>query len=110
MNRVLILAEGQTEERFVKDILQPHLWPLGVDPQPKIATTKRVKDGADFKGGVIKFKKVEDNLRRLLGDTGARRKNSNLIFRLKTIERAIERVTRDRSAMSSVHGKRAQPG
>jgi len=52
MHRVLILAEGQTEERFVKDILQPHLWPFGVDPQPKIATTKRIKDGIDFKGGV----------------------------------------------------------
>jgi len=52
MHRVLILAEGQTEERFVKDILQPHLWPFGVDPQPKIAITKRIKGCIDFKGGV----------------------------------------------------------
>lgn len=71
MKRVLILAEGQTEERFVKDILQPHLWPLDIHAEPKIAATKRVKDGPDFKGGVRQFKKVEDDLRRLLGDTGA---------------------------------------
>jgi len=71
MKRVLILAEGQTEERFVKDILQPHLLVLGIAIQPKIATTKRVKSGPDFKGGITDFKKVEDDLRRLLGDTGA---------------------------------------
>jgi hypothetical protein len=80
MNRVLILVEGQTEERFIKDILQPHLWDLNVDLQPKIATTKRVKDGRDFKGGATKFKKVEDDLRRLLGDTGAARITTLLDF------------------------------
>lgn len=30
MKRVLILAEGQTEERFVKDILQAHLLVFGI--------------------------------------------------------------------------------
>lgn len=71
MRRVLILAEGQTEERFVKDVLQPHFWPMGIDPEPKIATTKRVKAGPDFKGGVLKFQRIEDDLRRLFGDTNA---------------------------------------
>jgi hypothetical protein len=32
MRKVLILVEGQTEERFVKDVLQPYLW--GVDVHP----------------------------------------------------------------------------
>ena len=30
MRRVLILVEGQTEERFVKEVLAPHLWDFGV--------------------------------------------------------------------------------
>jgi hypothetical protein len=71
MRRVLILVEGLTEERFVKDVLQSHLWRVGVHPEPKIATTKRVKRGRDFKGGITDFQKVDKDLRRLLGDTGA---------------------------------------
>jgi hypothetical protein len=69
MKRVLILVEGQTEERFVKDVLDPHLWTLGKTVIPKLATTKRVKRGPDFKGGITDYQKVENDLRRLLGDT-----------------------------------------
>ena len=69
MKRVLILVEGQTEERFVKDVLCDHLWARGIDPIPKVATTKRVKRGQDFKGGITDYQKVENDLRRLLGDT-----------------------------------------
>ncbi|WP_447971951.1 DUF4276 family protein [Nitrospira sp. Kam-Ns4a] len=68
---MLILVEGPTEERFVKDVLQTYLWGVGVHAEPKIATTKRVKCGSHFKGGITDFKKVEDDLRRLLGDTDA---------------------------------------
>jgi len=71
MRRVLILVEGQTEERFVKDVLQAHLWNLAIHPEPKIVTTKRVKRGPQFKGGVSNFRKVQDDLQRLLGDTDA---------------------------------------
>lgn len=71
MKRVLILVEGQTEERFVKDVLAPHLSERGIWPIPKVATTKRVKRGPDFKGGITDYQKVENDLRRLLGDTGA---------------------------------------
>lgn len=71
MKRVLVLVEGQTEERFVKDVLRDHLWPIGIDAAPKVATTKRVKHGPDFKGGIIHYQKVENDLRRLLGDTAA---------------------------------------
>lgn len=71
MQRVLVLVEGQTEERFVKDVLQPHLWNKNVHLEPKILTTKRVKRGPDFKGGVTDFAKFEGDLKRLLGDTGA---------------------------------------
>jgi hypothetical protein len=71
MRRVLILVEGQTEERFVKSILQPHLLTFSVHAEPKIVTTKRVKSGADFKGGVTSFGKVEHDIRLLLGNTNA---------------------------------------
>lgn len=70
MKRVLILVEGPTEERFVKELLQPHLWNFGVHLEPKIVTTKRTKDGTQFKGGNA-FSKVEGDLRRLLGDKNA---------------------------------------
>ena len=71
MDRVLILVEGQTEERFIKSILQPHLSAFGVHVEPKIVTTKRVKSGPDFKGGITNFGKVENDIRLLLGDTNA---------------------------------------
>ncbi len=71
MKRVLILVEGQTEERFVKNVLRPSFWTKGMDLIPKIATTKRVKKGPDFKGGITEYQKVENDLRRLLGDTAA---------------------------------------
>ena len=70
MKRVLILVEGQTEERFVKDVLSPRLWRRNVDPVPKIAITKRIKSGSDFKGGITDYGKVTRDLYRLLGDTG----------------------------------------
>lgn len=71
MKRVLILVEGQTEERFVKDVLLPHLQDQDVFPTPKLATTKRVKSGPDFKGGISSFKKIEDDIKRLLNDSDA---------------------------------------
>ncbi len=72
MNRVLVLVEGQTEERFVKDVLREHFWEKNIDITPKIATTKRVKNGSDFKGGLSYYGKVENDIKLLLGDTGAK--------------------------------------
>jgi hypothetical protein len=69
--RVLILVEGQTEERFVKDVLGPHFIPQLLFFFPTILVTKRVKDGANFKGGVTNFAKFENDARRLIkGATG----------------------------------------
>ncbi len=34
MIRVNIICEGQTEENFVKQMLAPHLLPLGINPTP----------------------------------------------------------------------------
>jgi len=71
VRKILILVEGQTEERFVKAVLQPHLWTREVHPEPKIVTTKRVKVGPQFLGGVSTFDKIDTDIKRLLGDSDA---------------------------------------
>lgn len=71
MKRVLVLVEGQTEERFMKDVVCPHLWEINLDLNPKIAVTKRVKSGPDFKGGITDYQKVANDVNRLLSDTDA---------------------------------------
>jgi len=71
MRKVLVLVEGQTEENFVKQVLNPHLNNHGKHLDPKIVTTKHVKSGPDFKGGIISYKQVRRDLMRLLGDTSA---------------------------------------
>jgi hypothetical protein len=70
MKRALVLVEGQTEERFVKDVLFPHFWPLGLGLSATVLTTKRAKSGAVFKGGVTSFGRFENDARRLLGSAG----------------------------------------
>jgi len=71
MGKVLILAEGPTEKYFVRDVLDPHLRPLGVELVVTILTTKRVKSGPDFKGGMSNYTKVKREILRLLGDSSA---------------------------------------
>lgn len=68
--RVLILVEGQTEERFVKDVLGPAFFDRNLFFSPTILVTKRVKDGPNFKGGVTNFAKFENDARRLLASAG----------------------------------------
>jgi hypothetical protein len=71
MAKVLVLVEGLTEETFVREILEPHLRPLGVSAIAKLIVTKRKKCGTQFKGGIGSFEQVEGDLRRLLNDTSA---------------------------------------
>jgi len=71
MSKVLIYAEGQTEERFIKDLLAPHLAGVGVHAQPVVATTKVVKTGPNFKGGIGKYSRTKKELLRLLNDSSA---------------------------------------
>lgn len=67
MNRVLVLTEGQTEEKFIKNLLQPHLWNHNLSLEPKIVTTKRVIGGPSHKGGGD-YSKLKADLLRLLND------------------------------------------
>ncbi|MCX7045189.1 MAG: DUF4276 family protein [Candidatus Sumerlaeota bacterium] len=68
--RVLVLVEGYTEERFVKDVLAPYFDPKDCYLSPTLLVTKRVKDGVNFKGGVTNFAKFKNDLKRLLNDAG----------------------------------------
>lgn len=70
VKRVLVVVEGQTEERFIKDTLAPHLFTFNKALIPKIVATKRPITGPHFKGGGD-FSKLEADVRRLLGDTDA---------------------------------------
>jgi hypothetical protein len=69
--RALVLVEGQTEERFVKDVLGPAFWPRGLYLSPTILVTKRVKDGPNFKGGVTRFARFENDVLKLMRARGA---------------------------------------
>lgn len=70
MKKILVLVEGQTEERFVKGVLQPHFWTLGLHVEPIILMTKKVKSGPSFRGGVTSFDKFKKDVQRLLGSKG----------------------------------------
>ena len=68
--RVLVLVEGQTEERFVKDVLQPAYSGRGIYFFPTLLVTKRVKNGPNFKGGITNFAKFKNDVNRLLNSAG----------------------------------------
>lgn len=70
MKRGLILVEGPTEERFVKDVLAPHLLPLQFALIPTVIPTKRTFDGTTFKGGLSSFDQIEKAMRLLLHGSG----------------------------------------
>ena len=68
--RVILLVEGQTEERFAKDVLVPHLSSRQVWITPTLLTTRRVKNGPNFKGGVTTFGKLKNDIARTLRGAG----------------------------------------
>ena len=69
MRKALVYVEGYTEERFVRDLLAPHLLRRGLILTPTLAKTKRTKSGPDFKGGITSYPRVRREIERLLGDT-----------------------------------------
>jgi hypothetical protein len=71
MKKILILVEGQTEETLVKRILYPYLETRHVYCTPKVITTKPVKSGPNFKGGITSYDKVKKEIRLLLQDSSA---------------------------------------
>jgi hypothetical protein len=68
MSRILIYVEGYTEEGFVRDVLAPHLQSLGILIIPILTTTKFVKNGPNFRGGLSKYEKARQDVLRLTSD------------------------------------------
>ncbi|MES2416278.1 MAG: DUF4276 family protein [Patescibacteria group bacterium] len=71
MKRILVLVEGQTEERFVKDILNPFFEIKDMCLHPTIVNTKIVKSGPNFKGGLRSYEATKKDLLKLFHDTDA---------------------------------------
>jgi len=53
-------GEGQTEEKFVKEVLNPHLNNYGKYLIPTLLRTKIVKSGPNFKGESPPIHKLEE--------------------------------------------------
>lgn len=72
MTRLLILAEGQSEEIFARRTLIPHLSAFGVHGSVTVLRTKRIMSGGGFRGGVSSYAKIRRNVIELLNDSNAR--------------------------------------
>ena len=59
MIRLNITAEGFSEERFVTDILRPHLWNFKIDVSVRKALTNR-KQG--IRGGIVGYSKFKNDV------------------------------------------------
>lgn len=71
MTRLLILAEGQSEEIFARRTLVPHLSAFGVYANVTVLRTKRIMSGGSFRGGVSSYAKIRKNVIELLKDSSA---------------------------------------
>jgi hypothetical protein len=71
MKRIYILVEGQTEERFVSDVLQAQFPREQCYLQPIILETRRTHSGQSYKGGVSTYTKIRSQVLKLLADTSA---------------------------------------
>lgn len=70
MKRIHVLVEGQTEETFVRNVLGPHLLVRHINVHVAILSTKRIKAGGKFRGGITSYSQVRREVRNLLADTG----------------------------------------
>lgn len=63
-----ILCEGQTEERFVKEVLSPYLLQFGIFTKPILLITSKKKNA---KGGMLSYTQAKRDLsllRKQFGD------------------------------------------
>jgi len=61
MKRVCVVCEGQTEETFVRDVLAPAFYSLGLNLIPEMVGTSR-----GHKGGALKYERVKPHLSKRL--------------------------------------------
>ena len=66
MLQILICVEGQTEETFIKEVIQPFLLKFNIFITPTIINTKIVKGGNNFKGGLNSYSHLKRDILNLL--------------------------------------------
>jgi len=66
-----ILVEGQTEEKFIKELLVPYFENKSIYLVPIIVSTSRRKSGSKYKGGVVSFGQIKSELLKRLKDSSA---------------------------------------
>jgi len=71
MTRLLMLVEGQSEERFVSSTLASHLARHGVYVRPIVLWTKRLSSGGGFRGGVSSWSQIRELVLPLTRDNHA---------------------------------------
>ena len=71
MVKILIYVEGQTEEKFVNELLSIYLDQLRFTPIPVVTTTKYMNSEPDCIGGTVKYMEVIRQLKHLLNDSSA---------------------------------------
>ncbi len=65
MLQIAVSVEGQTEERFVKEILFPYFKQKNIILEPITVITKRLAN-ASYRGGSVTFEKAIKDIKRLL--------------------------------------------
>ncbi|MCU0499354.1 MAG: DUF4276 family protein [Anaerolineae bacterium] len=71
MRQIFILVEGQTEESFCSDVLNPVLSAKNLFLSPTIVTTSRPQGRPQNKGGYVSYTKMADQIRKLLNASQA---------------------------------------
>lgn len=66
MRRVCVVCEGQTEETFVRDVLAPAFYDLGLNLIPEMIETS-----PGLKGGALRYQRVKRHLRNTLRQNSA---------------------------------------
>ena len=108
MKRIYILCEGQTEEKFIKQILIPRFQGQQIYVEPVVLPTKRIASGGRYRGGLRHYSRIAKELRILCNDRSAKvtsmfdyyqlpmdtpgmdRRSGNLYADIAMIEHAIE--------------------
>jgi hypothetical protein len=69
MKKIYVLVEGQTESKFVNELLNLYLNPCQIYLTPVIVHTRTVRNASDYKGGVSSYPKVKNDLKKLFRDS-----------------------------------------
>jgi len=61
MIRVVVFAEGQTEEKFIRKVIADALYPMGISLEPQLLPTS-----LDNQGGAVSFDRLKRHARNTL--------------------------------------------